>query len=111
MPRRMDDPPDGLRSTCVMKCVVHHASGRIFNLSLGADDLLVVAEHNDRRSRRVDQKCEKCDRPGVRFYDRHWCCDSCGQAILDKISEEMDQPVPKRPPKNILPGGRRRKAS
>ncbi len=113
MQRSMDDPPDGLPPTCVEWEV-----GRVFNLSLSANVLLVVAgnhdhrsrlvvaEHNGHQPRRVDEKCERCDRPGIRFFDRHWCCEPCGQAVLDRLTEESERPAPQKPA--IVPGRRRK---
>lgn len=48
------------------------------------------------RRRAVDQRCEKCDRPGVRFYDRVWCCPECGQVIMDALTDEQARPAPKK---------------
>ena len=54
-----------------------------------------VGPWNDHGSRPVDYKCQHCDQPGVRFFDRQWCCEDCGQAVLYRLSEELVRPAPK----------------
>ena len=103
---RIDDPPDGQPPTCAGG----PTAGRIIYVSLNADDLLVVAEHHGHQPpRTVEQKCERCDQPGVRFFDQHWCCDPCGQTVLDRLSEELQKPAPRRIEKSITPGPQQRR--
>jgi len=54
---------------------------------------------------RREQRCDHCDQPGVNFYDQDWCCESCGQDVLDRLSEEALRPRSEQ----TLPPGRLRK--
>ena len=106
MQRRIDDPPDGQPPTCVGATEV----GRFFWAHHHASAPEASADGNGHQPpRTVEQKCERCDRPGVRFFDQHWCCDPCGQAVLDRLSEELQKPAPRRIEKPITSGPRQRR--
>lgn len=48
--------------------------------------------------------CERCHQvPGIRHFDYEWCCEACGQAVLDKVAEEATRPVPPKTNKPIQP--------
>ena len=116
MHHRMDNPPDGQPPTCVGA----PEAGRILHIALGPNDLLVVAESEHpsgtsspplRLLEQIDQKCEMkdCDHRGVKFYDRTWCCDSCGEALVARICQELDDPMPRNHYKVSRPQRRKRK--
>ena len=111
---RNDDPPDGQPSTCVavpdvgplFDCVFHFAES---TLALLAKSIQSTANGNH-RPRLSDAKCDFCDEPGVKPYDQNWCCEACGQALLDRLAEEIVRPVPQPAPKNNgRPGQRGRR--
>jgi hypothetical protein len=124
MPRRIDDPSDGQPSMSVEEptagpifyCVPHHAEVALAALACAHRHAeLALAElansNSNHQPRPVDEKCDLCDQLGVKIYDRNWCCEDCGQKILDGLVEESERPAPKRYRKTILPGqrGRERK--
>ena len=83
----LHDPPGDQPSTCVGGPEVGHG-----NHYASAPAASANGNHG---SRHLDQKCQHCDQPGVRFYDREWCCAACGQDVLHRLTEELVRPVPK----------------
>lgn len=108
MPRRHDDPPDGLPPTCVEPTI-----GRVFAfhpVPHHGSALAVLPNGNGSNHPPPpgEQKCDFCNQPGVRPYDQNWACEDCGQKILDRLAEELERPAPRRIVKTILPGQRGR---
>ena len=116
MPQRMDEPP-GQPPTCVGA----PEAGRILHITLGPNDFLVVAEseqsngtHHDSRllEQQTDRrKCEMkdCPCPGVKIYDRTWCCASCGEALIARICQEAEVTLPRMPQRATRPGQREKR--
>jgi hypothetical protein len=115
MPRSYDDPPDGQPPTCVavpdvgpiFDCLFHFAESTLALLAKSIQG----SGNGNHRSRPLEQKCDFCDEPGVKPYDQNWCCEACGQALLDRLSEELVRPAPrqKQKPNSIRPGQRGRR--